>query len=662
MIAVPGIGPARGKALAEAGIHTLEDLLYRFPVSFRDYSEITPIARLSVGQAAAFEGEVVAAPRRKYVNGLSVVTASFADGTGEVSCNWFNQPYVANRLVVGSKWLLYGTPSIRRGMLQVINPSTEAPGAHAGIEPVYAPVKGVPAKTYGQLVARALEVYGETIEDPVSDAFRKKYHLLPLGEAVRAAHLPSGFPALEKAKRSLAFRELLTYQLALMEQRSIPRPGVVCAVKREELLPMLDRMPFALTGAQERVLGEILRDLAAGEAMARLVQGDVGSGKTALAFLALYAAHMRGWQGALMAPTEVLARQHYASAEKELTPLGIRPVLLTGSLTAKERALARARVANGEADVVIGTHALITDAVEYARLGLVITDEQHRFGVRQRTLLQEKGEQPNVLVMSATPIPRTLALILYGDLDISVVDEMPPGRTPVRTHIVPEAKRAAMYGFFAEQIKQGGQIYVVCPLVEESEAVDQVSAQERYAELTERFAQYNVGIVHGRMSAKDKDAALGAFSRGESQILVSTTVIEVGVNVPNANVMVIEGAESFGLAQLHQLRGRVGRGQRKSFCFLMGESERLRVLASTNDGFIIAQKDLELRGPGELLGARQHGAMDGRLAALAGDAMLLQEAHDAARELVSRRDDEAARMIQDAKTRFQQKMQYFALN
>ncbi len=662
MIDIPGIGPLRRKALGEAGIDSLEDLLYRFPVSFRDYSQIAIIASLRPGMRAAFLGEVTAPARRQFMKGLCVVTARVADGTGEIACRWFNQPYVAQRLAPGSKWLFFGVVSERKGFIQVANPAMDPPGSRAGLEPIYAQVKGIPGRIYQQAVRAALELYGASVKDPMPEAIRDRHGLIPLTRAVFDAHNPPDATALANARRRLAFQELLAYQLALMKQRAQPRPGIAIPCSRKALCPLLNAMPFALTGAQERVLGEILADLAKPEAMTRLVQGDVGSGKTALAFLALYAARLKGWQGALMAPTEVLARQHYLAAQKELAPLGMRVELLTGSLGVKERNAVRARLASGEADVAIGTHALITQQVEYARLGLVITDEQHRFGVRQRTKLKEKGEQPNVLVMSATPIPRTLALILYGDLDISVVDELPPGRTPVRTHVVPERKREDMYGFLRGQIDQGGQVYVVCPLVEESEAVDQISAQERYEEMSARFPDLCVGLVHGRMNAREKDDALDKFSTGEMHILVSTTVIEVGVNVPNANVMLIEGADNFGLAQLHQLRGRVGRGQRASYCFLMGEDEKLRVLASTNDGFAIAQKDLEMRGPGEMFGTKQHGMIDGRLAALAGDAMLLQETHEAAIELLSRRDQDARVIVAWACESVGKKIDAIALN
>ncbi|MBR6890141.1 MAG: ATP-dependent DNA helicase RecG, partial [Clostridia bacterium] len=424
-------------------------------------------------------------------------------------------------------------------------------------------------------------------------------------------------------------------------------------------------LPFAPTSAQRRVLSEVARDLKSDRAMARMVQGDVGSGKTAIAFAAMALSHAGGWQSALMAPTEVLARQHYDAALRLLEPMGMKIGLLVGSLTPKQHRLAHEAIAAGDWDAVIGTHALITEGVAYRRLGLVVTDEQHRFGVRQRTLLSEKGDAPNVLVMSATPIPRTLSLILYGDLDISIVDELPPGRTPVSTRIVPEAKREAMYGFLRQEVQKGRQVYFVCPLVEESEAVEALPAEAVYEDLrTNRLPEMRIELVHGRMKSADKDAALERFRAGEADVLVSTTVIEVGVNVPNATVMVIENAERFGLAQLHQLRGRVGRGAHASWCFLMAEpNPRLKFLASTTDGFKIARKDMELRGPGELFGTRQSGTLSGGIGSLAGDAELLKLTHDEARSLMAHPGATDSRMvIALAQQRFAERLKDVAIN
>ena len=482
---------------------------------------------------------------------------------------------------------------------------------------------------------------------------------------MRNAHFPDSREALETARRRIAFEELLLYQVAISLCRHSGEPGVQIASREADLAEYWSKMPFPPTGAQKRVLQEIASDMRGTNAMARMVQGDVGSGKTAVAFGAIYLAVRGGYQAALMAPTEVLARQHYEGAKALLEPLGMKAGLLVGSLTQKQHRIAHEAIASGEWDVIIGTHALITEGVEYKNLGLTVTDEQHRFGVRQRTELSRKGEAPNVLVMSATPIPRTLSLILYGDLDISIIDELPPGRKGVKTRIVPEDKRQGMYGFLRSEVQKGRQVYVVCPLVEESEAVDALPAEVVYENLRNRdLPDLRIELVHGRMKAADKDAVLEKFRRGEADVLVSTTVIEVGVNVPNASVMVVENAERFGLAQLHQLRGRVGRGSDEAWCFLMAEpNERLKFLASTTDGFKIAQKDMELRGPGDLFGTRQSGSIVCGVGTLAGDTQLLKLVHDEARELLRNRDSaDAQTVIRLAEAAYVQKFRDAAIN
>ena len=501
--------------------------------------------------------------------------------------------------------------------------------------------------------------------DELPEALRRRYGLCERNFAMRNAHFPDSREALEAARRRIAFEELLLYQIALRLFRSTGKRGVKIDFDDGEIEAFWGCLPFSPTNAQRRVLDEVAADLRSEKAMARMVQGDVGSGKTAIAFAAIALAHAGGWQSALMAPTEVLARQHYEAARKLLEPLGMKVGLLVGSLTQKQHRLAHEAIASGEWDVAIGTHALITEGVAYKHLGLVVTDEQHRFGVRQRTSLSEKGDAPNVLVMSATPIPRTLSLILYGDLDISIVDELPPGRTPVATRIVPESKRPGLYDFLRKEVAKGRQAYFVCPLVEESEAVEALPAEVVYEDLrTNRLPELNIELVHGRMKAADKDAALERFRTGQADILVSTTVIVVGVNVPNATVMVIENAERFGLAQLHQLRGRVGRGSEASWCFLMSEpTARLRFLTSTTDGFLIAQKDMELRGPGELFGTRQSGTLTAGIGALAGNTELLKLSHDEAAFLMADPESPDARaVIALAKERFADKLRDVAIN
>ena len=545
--------------------------------------------------------------------------------------------------------------------MQLVCPSIER---ERGIVPVYKAVAGVPPRAMRQAVRAALEVGRGQWPDELPEGLKRRYGLCERNFALYNAHFPLNAESLSAARRRIAFEELLLYQVALSLLRSDARVGVRLEFPDSEIENFWKLLAFPPTGAQRRALYEMANDMRANAPMARLLQGDVGSGKTAVAFGAMYLTWKSGFQAALMAPTEVLAQQHYQDALSLFTPLGARVGLLTGSLTKKQHALAHEALATGEWDIVIGTHALITEGVSYQNLGLVVTDEQHRFGVRQRTKLGQKGESPNVLVMSATPIPRTLSLILYGDLDLSILDEMPPGRTPVKTRVVPESRRQDMYGFVMQKVREGRQAYVICPLVDKSEAVEARDAQELYAELVGLLPKARVSLVHGRMKAAEKDARLEAFRAGESDVLVSTTVVEVGVNVPNASVMVVENAERFGLAQLHQLRGRVGRGQYESWCFLVAEpNERLRLLAQTSDGFKIAEKDMELRGPGELFGERQSGIPAIGLSMLAGDTQLLKITHDEARALMKRpQDAETRQVVALARRAFLGRLEDVALN
>lgn len=659
---IRGIGPARLKAFKAAGIESVRDLIMFLPKDYRDLSQFKALAELRSGDVAPVKVRIVGEATQRRVKKLVITKVYVTDDTETLPVVWYNQPWLKEQMTAGRELMLYGRCEARGGSVQLTSPTIER---EAGLIPVYKSIAGIPIKAMRQCVAAALETCEGQWPDELPESLRRRYGLCERNFAMKNAHFPDSREALEAARRRIAFEELLLYQVALSLNRHGGEKGVKldfeCGLAEE----YWKKLPFAPTDAQKKVLDEIAIDLQSPYAMARMVQGDVGSGKTAVAFGAIFLAHQSGYQSALMAPTEVLARQHFEGARSILEPLGVKVGLLTGSLTQKQHRIAHESIAFGEWDVVIGTHALITEGVEYKNLGLAITDEQHRFGVRQRTTLGKKGEAANVLVMSATPIPRTLSLILYGDLDISIIDQLPPGRKPVRTRIVPEDKRQDMYGFLRSEVKKGRQIYVVCPLVEESEAVDALPAEQVYEELrNQSLSDLRIELVHGKMKPADKERVLERFRKGEADVLVSTTVIEVGVNVPNASVMVIENAERFGLAQLHQLRGRVGRGSDEAWCFLMTEpNERLKLLTATNDGFKIAQKDMEIRGPGDLFGTRQSGAITFGVGTLAGDTQLLKLVHDEARALLKNRDSaETQAVVRMAERAYLRKFKEAALN
>lgn len=645
-----GVGKARLEALERAGLERAEQLLWRLPESYTDYDDRCEVASLASGRRCAFLARIKSVSTAR-VRGATRVVAKVFDQTGEVACVWFQQPYRARQLEVGAVQLFCGLVTRYRGVAEVVSPRVLPADTH-GIEPVYAPIRDIPPKTYAGLVRQVLDA-GLPLEDDLPAAVRQRFSLLPQAQALRSIHFPESREALERAMRAFSFRDLLFFALAVRRKRLGPGMGFAMKANLAVVQPFLDSLPYALTGAQERVLRQALSDMESDAPMARLVEGDVGCGKTVIALALLYCAFENGFQGALMAPTEVLAHQHAEEARKLLGPLGVRVALLTGSLRAAQKRETLRAIEAGEADLIVGTHALIMGGVQYRRLGLVVTDEQHRFGVRQRLALEHKGQAPHVLVMSATPIPRTMALVLYGEMDVSVVDELPPGRKPVATRIVPERKREGLYGFLRATVEAGQQIYVVCPLVEESEAVDAASAERTAKDLAAALPGAKVELLHGRMKGAEKEAILDRFAAGETQVLVSTTVIEVGVNVPNATVMVVEDAERFGLAQLHQLRGRVGRGEKASWCFLMADrpTARLRALTETNDGFVIAKKDLELRGPGELLGTRQSGMADERTLALFSDVSLLPEIQALADEVYAAPEEPAHAALLEAARR-----------
>ena len=625
-----GLGKMRLEALKQAGIHSMADLLLTLPLRYQDTTTLTPLDQAVPGAEICVCGYPKAAPRLSRFKGMSTVTLRLCDETGSIPVVWFNQPWLQNQITPETELTLYGrVDRDKQGRIRMVSPLRVQ---ERGILPIYRTLGGIPPKTMREIMRQALTQLDDCCPETLPDILRLKYHLCERNFALRQAHFPETKENLALALRRLSFEGMFFYQAAAASLRGERNRGIVIPASDADCRNYWASLPFPPTGAQARVLSEIATDLAAPHAMGRMVQGDVGCGKTALAFGAMHLCAKAGFQSALMAPTEILARQHLESARRILEPLGVSCGLLLGGMRAKERREALEKIASGEWQAVIGTHALISEGVEYKSLGLAITDEQHRFGVRQRRLLSRKAADekefaPNELVLSATPIPRSLALVLYGDLDLSVVDELPPGRTPVKTRIVPEGKRDGLYDFIRKEAAQGRQTYIVCPLVEESEQIDARSAQETYAELSMGpLSDLRLGLTYGEQDAAEKDETIRKFSAGELDVLISTTVIEVGVNVPSATVMVIENADRFGLSQLHQLRGRVGRGAQESWCFLMAApNERLKTLCETNDGFVIAKKDLEIRGPGDFLGTRQHGDTLIPGMALGADVQLLEE-------------------------------------
>ena len=649
---IKGIGEQRAKALGKLATPPLRDLISSSPRAYHDRPQLRRIPDLVPGEAAGVAAMVASPPTVSHVRrGLDLVKLRAVDDTGELNVTFFNQAWLKNNLHQGETYVFYGRAEGSLFRRQMSNPVVEPEGRRevtGRIVPIYPLTAGVSQLILSRSIRQGLDACADILPDVLPDRVRREHQLCRIEYAYENIHFPESAEALDLARRRLAFEELFLFTIGLERLRQRREVVHVPPCGDVDMAPFYQSLPFTLTDAQRRCVEEALADMRSGTPMNRLCQGDVGSGKTMVAAACVYFMVKNGRQAALMAPTEILAQQHYQGLAPLLENLGIRCALLTGSTTAKTKRSITQQLESGEIDFAIGTHALITGSVVYQNLGLVVTDEQHRFGVAQRADLAAKGDHPHILVMSATPIPRTLALILYGDLDVSVIDQLPPGRQPVQTFAVTGGYHQRVYSFIRKLVGEGRQAYIVCPMVEENDELpDERKAVTEYAKKlqAEVFPDLKVAFVHGKMKPREKDAVMTAFAAHETDILVSTTVIEVGVDVPNAAVMVIENAERFGLSQLHQLRGRVGRGKHQSYCILISDNQneetrqRLKVMTKTTDGFKIAEEDLRLRGPGDFFGQRQHGLPGLKVADLGCDTKLLQEAQEAARKLLAEDPD-----------------------
>lgn len=644
---VKGIGEKTQKLFEKLNIYSIGQLLTYYPRDYETFSAPMPIASLKEGTVGVIEAAISHITETRKRGNLSILTCTAKDPSGTITLTWFNQPYLKNSLSMGYRYIFRGR-IIRKGKLLMMEQPKqykreEYQRLRFALQPVYSLTKGLTNNMIGKAMKQALSL-SEDLPEYIPSNIRKEYGLPKKVHTLEEIHFPKSRDTMLEARRALVFEEFFLFSVFLRElsgQKEEQKSSFVFS-EVQECDKLQNSLPFSLTEDQQRVWEEIKSDLSSGKVMVRLIQGDVGSGKTILAELALLQTVKNGCQGCLMVPTEVLAKQHYDSLKKLLEPFGVRITLLVGSMTAKEKKEAYQKMKQQETDVIVGTHALIQEKAEYARLGLVITDEQHRFGVKQRERLAGKSSQPHILVMSATPIPRTLAMMLYGDMDISVIHQLPAERLPIKNCVVGTDYRNTAYQFIAKQLSEGRQAYIICPMVEESETMDAENVTDYTERLQELMGEtYTIAALHGKMKAEQKNEIMERFSSGQIQLLVSTTVVEVGVNVPNATVMMIENAERFGLAQLHQLRGRVGRGSHQSYCVIMSSNtseetmERLSILKNSNDGFFIASEDLRLRGPGDLFGIRQSGEQNFKIGDIYQDAAVLAEANNAVNKLSS---------------------------
>ena len=646
---IKGVGPNRATLLNKLGIYNLKDLITYFPREHEDRGKIKNIAELENGEEALVSAFPVGRLNEiKIRKNLTLCKLIVRDETGSMIVTWYNQSYLKNVFKLNQRYKFFGKVSRKYSNLEMQSPvyEMEEQSRNTGkIIPIYPLTYSLTQNTIRKIIENGLNEIDGKLEETLPDYIIEKYKLYDYNTAIKQIHFPDTFDSFNKARKRLVFEELFSMQLALLSLKNnyeIKKPGIEFD-KNVKMSDVIDNLPFRLTKAQLRVLEEIDKDMEKEKPMNRLLQGDVGSGKTVVALISAYKAVKSGYQAVIMAPTAILASQHLETFEDILKDSGIKCELLISGISKKKKEALLERLANGEIDILIGTHAVLEENVRFKKLGLVVTDEQHRFGVRQRSTIVEKGNNPDVLVMTATPIPRTLALILYGDLDISIIDELPPNRKKIETYAVTKGMEQRVNGFIKKNIDEGRQCYIVCPLVEENEEINAKSVMEIYEEYKNKiFPEYRVEYLHGKMKQKEKDSIMEEFKNGNIDILVSTTVIEVGVNVPNSNIMVIENAERFGLAQLHQLRGRVGRGEHQSYCILkyQGNSEiirqRMKVISSTNDGFVISEKDLELRGSGEFFGTRQHGIPEFKIANLFEDINVLKGVQALATSIISK--------------------------